>query len=194
MLGRYSLAELYHSTLSKLYRVSMPNQIKNHLYFLHSFPVRKCEVCYALWILQCDSPRADREYLPTPVFLVAGSLPLALPFPSPPKNASDMSFPFFLSLHQPASPHWNVSCSEGRCSEGAQQHRAMRDRKPFTLISPCRSLAFLRGAVSPLMRSTYPALPSHLARPSLLPSPAGMLGFSRGSRCLEEAGRGYVRR
>lgn len=70
----------------------------------------------------------------------------------------------------------------------------MTDRKPFTLISLCRSLAFLLGAVSPLMRSTYPALPSHLARPSLSPSPAGLLGFGRGSCCWEEAGRGYVRR
>lgn len=70
----------------------------------------------------------------------------------------------------------------------------MVDRKPFTPISPCRSLAFLLGAVSPLMRSTYPALPSHLARPSLLLSPAGLQGFGPGSRCSEEAGRGYVRR
>lgn len=104
---------------------------------------------------------------------------------------------FFLSLHHPAFPPRKVRRSEGRClvrSEGARQRGAVTDRKPFALISLCRSLAFLLGAVSPLMRSTYPALPSHLARPSLPPCPAGLQGFSPGSRCLEEAGRGYVRR
>lgn len=125
--------------------------------------------------------------------------PLALPFPSPPKNACDARLPLFLSLHHPASafPPRKVRRSEGRCFarlEGAQRRGAVTDRKPFTLISLCRSLAFLLRAVSPLMRSTYPALPSHLARPNLPPSPAGLQGLSGGSRCLEEAGRGYVRR
>lgn len=43
----------------------MPNQTKKHFYILRPFPVRKGEVCYDLWILQCDSPRADRESPPT---------------------------------------------------------------------------------------------------------------------------------
>lgn len=134
-----------------------------------------------------------------PASLTAGSSPLALLFSSPPKNACDMRLPLFLSPYHPAStfPPRKVRHSEGRCLvclEGARRHEAVSGRKPFTLISLCRSLAFLLGAVSPLMRSTYPALPSHLARPSLPPSPAGLQEFSRGSRCLEEAGRGYVRR
>lgn len=125
--------------------------------------------------------------------------PLALLFPSPPKTTGDMRFPLFLSLHHPASafPPRKVRHSESRCLahlEGAQRRGAVTDRKPFTLISLCRSLAFLLGAVSPLMRSTYSALPSHLARPNLPPSPTGLQGLSRGSHCLEEAGGGYVRR
>lgn len=181
----------------------MPNKTNQNqtkiLFFLHPFPVRKGGICYDLWTSQHDSSRADRESLPTTASLTAGSSPRLCCSLLLPKNAYDTRLPLFLSLHHPASasPPRKVRHPKGRCLvhlEGARRRRrAVTDRKPFTLISLCRTLAFLLRAVSPLMRSTYPALPSHLARPSLPPSPAGLQGFGRGSRFSEEAGRGYVR-
>lgn len=69
-----------------------------------------------------------------------------------------------------------AGCTEHRClvhGAGAQLCRPVTDRKPFTLISHYRSLALLLRAASPLIGSTYPALPSHLSRPCQRSLPLG---------------------